>query len=77
MFNGSPCMDGNLATILNVIERGVKDGGAEVKTYTLFKMKFMACQSCFKCRTGDGSCAINDEIAATAAAAPAPVPVDR
>ena len=55
MFNGSPRMDGNIATILNMIERGVQDGGAEVKTYTLFKMKFMACQSCFKCRTGDCS----------------------
>ncbi len=64
MFNGSPRKDGNIATILNTIERGVQDGGAEVKTYTLFKMKFMACQSCFKCRIDDGSCAINDEITA-------------
>ncbi len=64
MFNGSPRMDGNIATILNTIARGAQDGGAEVKTYTLFKMKFMACQSCFKCRIDDGSCAINDEITA-------------
>jgi multimeric flavodoxin WrbA len=64
MFNGSPRMDGNIATILNTVAQGARDGGAEVKTYTLFKMKFMACQSCFKCRTGDGSCAINDEITA-------------
>lgn len=62
IFNGSPRKDGNISTILDVVERGAKDGGAEVKTYILFKMKFMACQSCFKCRIGDGSCAINDEI---------------
>jgi multimeric flavodoxin WrbA len=55
-------MDGNIATILDVVARGAQDGGAEVKTYTLFKMKFMACQSCFKCRMEKGECAINDEI---------------
>ena len=57
-------MDGNIATMLNVMARGAQDAGAEVKTYTLFKMKFMACQSCFKCRIGTGACAINDEITA-------------
>jgi multimeric flavodoxin WrbA len=62
LFNGSPRMDGNIATILNTVARGAQDGGAEVKTYTLFKMKFMACQSCFKCRIEPGICAINDEI---------------
>ena len=64
MFNGSPRMDGNIATIINTIARGVQDGGGEAKTYTLFKMKFMACQSCFQCRMGKGDCAINDEITA-------------
>jgi len=37
MFNGSPRMDGNIATILNTVAQGARDGGAEVKTYTLFK----------------------------------------
>jgi multimeric flavodoxin WrbA len=64
IFNGSPRMDGNIATILNTIARGAQDGGAQVKTYTLFKMKFMACQSCFNCRLEKGECAINDEITA-------------
>ena len=64
MFNGSPRMDGNIATIVNTIARGAQDNGAEVKTYTLFKMKFMACQSCFQCRVGTGDCAIDDEITA-------------
>jgi multimeric flavodoxin WrbA len=64
MFNGSPRMDGNIATILNTVARGVQDGGGEVKSYTLFKMKFMACQSCFQCRLEKGECAINDEITA-------------
>ena len=40
LFNGSPRMDGNIATLLNVISRGAQDAGAEAKTYTLFKMKF-------------------------------------
>ncbi len=64
MFNGSPRMDGNIATILNTVARGAQDGGAEVKTYSLFKMKFMACQGCFKCRIGTGACAVNDEVTA-------------
>jgi multimeric flavodoxin WrbA len=64
IFNGSPRMDGNIATIVNTIGRGAQDAGGEVKTYTLFKMKFMACQSCFQCRLEKGDCAINDEITA-------------
>jgi multimeric flavodoxin WrbA len=64
IFNGSPRMDGNIATILNTVARGAQDGGAEVKTYTLFKMKFMACQSCFSCRREKGECPINDEVSA-------------
>lgn len=64
IFNGSPRMDGNTSTILNTVARGAQDGGAEVRTYTLFKMKFMACQSCFACRLEKGDCAINDEITA-------------
>lgn len=63
MFNGSPRMDGNTATLLRLIERGARDAGAEVKVYTLFKMKFMACQSCFSCRLKP-DCAINDELRA-------------
>ena len=63
IFNGSPRMDGNIATILNIIARGARDKGAEVKFYTLFKMKFMACQSCFSCRLNP-DCAINDELRA-------------
>ena len=53
IFNGSPRMDGNTATLLNLIARGARDQGAEVHFYTLFKMKFMACQSCFACRMAD------------------------
>ena len=61
VFNGSPRMDGNIATLLGAVTKGAGDHGAEVKTYTLFKMKFMACQSCFFCRLHD-DCAINDEL---------------
>jgi multimeric flavodoxin WrbA len=61
IFNGSPRMDGNTATLLNLVARGARDNGAEVHFYTLFKMKFMACQSCFACRTHD-DCVINDEV---------------
>jgi multimeric flavodoxin WrbA len=61
IFNGSPRMDGNIATLLNAVSRGAQDQGAQVKTYTLFKMKFMACQSCFYCRLHD-DCIINDEL---------------
>jgi multimeric flavodoxin WrbA len=61
VFNGSPRMDGNTVTILDLIARGARDGGAEVKYYTLFKMKFMACQGCFACRLKE-DCAVNDEL---------------
>jgi multimeric flavodoxin WrbA len=61
VFNGSPRMDGNIATLLGAVARGAQDNGAQVKTYTLFKMKFMACQSCFYCRLHD-DCIINDEL---------------
>ena len=61
VFNGSPRKDGNTVTILDLIARGAREQGAEVKFYTLFKMKFMACQGCFACRLQD-DCVINDEV---------------
>jgi multimeric flavodoxin WrbA len=61
VFNGSPRKDGNTTTILDLIAKGARDHGAEVKYYTLFKMKFMACQGCFGCRMQD-DCVINDEV---------------
>ena len=61
IFNGSPRMDGNIATLLDVIARGAQDGGAMVKRYTLLKMKFQACQGCFYCRL-KGDCFIKDEL---------------
>lgn len=61
IFNGSPRMDGNTATLLDLIAKGAREHGAEVHFYTLFKMKFMACQSCFYCRLHK-DCAINDEL---------------
>ena len=61
VFNGSPRKDGNTTTILDLVAKGARDAGAEVKYYTLFKMKFMACQSCFACRLQD-DCVINDEL---------------
>ncbi len=63
LFNGSPRMDGNIATIMGVVARGAQDAGAEVKNYTLFKMKFMACMSSFNCRREKGECPIQDELA--------------
>ncbi len=61
LFNGSPRMDGNISTLLDIVAKGAQDNGAVVKIYTLFKMKFMACQSCFSCRLTD-DCAIKDEL---------------
>lgn len=61
IVNGSPRMDGNTSTLLNSVARGVEDGGAAAKVYTLFKMKYMACQSCFFCRIND-DCIIRDGL---------------
>jgi len=61
VFNGSPRMDGNTVTILDLVAQGARDNRAKVNFYTLFKMKFMACQSCFACRMQE-DCVINDEL---------------
>lgn len=61
IFNGSPRKDGNITTILDAIAEGARSAGAEAKYHILFKMKYMACQSCFACRV-KGDCIINDEI---------------
>ena len=61
IFNGSPRSDGNTITLLNLVAKGARDAGAEVEFYTLFKMKFMACQGCFGCRT-QSACVIQDEL---------------
>ncbi len=61
IYNGSPRMDGNTVTLLDMIARGAREHNAKVDFYTLFKMKFMACQSCFGCRTQD-DCVITDEL---------------
>lgn len=61
IVNGSPRMDGNTSTLLNAVARGAEDGGAAIKFYTLFKMKYMACQGCFSCRIND-DCIIRDGL---------------
>jgi len=61
VFNGSPRKDGNTTTLLDLIARGARDHGAQVHYHVLFKMRFMACQSCFSCRLND-DCVINDEV---------------
>ncbi|MBT8345105.1 MAG: flavodoxin family protein [Desulfofustis sp.] len=61
IINGSPRRDGNTSTLLNAVARGVEDGGAAVQFYTLFKMKYMACQGCFHCRIND-DCIIRDGL---------------
>ncbi len=61
LFNGSPRMDGNTATLLQMIERGAKEHHAKTKTYVLFKMRYMACQGCFACRMQE-ECIVNDEL---------------
>lgn len=61
IFNGSPRMDGNTATLLKMVERGAREHNAQVDSYTLFKMKFMACQGCFGCRLKE-DCMVTDEI---------------
>jgi len=61
IINGSPRKDGNTATLLSAVARGVEDNAAAVKFYSLFKMKYMACQSCFACRIND-DCIIKDGL---------------
>jgi len=61
IFNGSPRIDGNIATLSEAIADGAQAYGAWVKSYSLARMRFMTCQGCFYCRMYD-DCAINDEL---------------
>ncbi len=65
IFNGSTRYDGNGSTILQFIERGLKEHNAQVKVYNLFQLKMSACMGCFACRLDDkGKCVIEDELTA-------------
>jgi multimeric flavodoxin WrbA len=38
VFNGSPRMDGNIATLLGAVAKGARDNGGVGHPYTLFKI---------------------------------------
>lgn len=61
IINGSPRMDGNTTTLLDILAKGAQDNNALVNYHTLFKMKFMACQGCFYCRIHE-DCVIRDGL---------------
>ena len=60
-ISSSPRRGGNTDLLLEEFLRGVQSKGAEVKTITLCKQKFVTCQHCDACLKA-GICRINDDM---------------
>lgn len=65
-FNGSPRLKGNTATMLDNAVSGVRENGADVETFDLYKMRFSGCVSCFSCKRLDRErpivCVVQDDL---------------
>lgn len=51
IFNGSPRKQGGVSQILNKIEDGANEAGAQVKIYDLNRLDIKGCQGCMYCKT--------------------------
>jgi multimeric flavodoxin WrbA len=65
-FNGSPRLKGNTATMIESAVKGARENGAEVELFSLYKMQFSGCISCFSCKLLNKErpviCAIKDDL---------------
>lgn len=59
---GSPRVDGNTQKLVELILASTVENGAETKIFNLNEMNIKGCQSCFRCRTSDQGCVINDDM---------------
>ena len=59
---GSPRESGNSSTIAKRFCSTAEGLGAEVKTFSLNKLRFRGCQGCMLCKTKLDRCALEDEL---------------
>jgi len=59
----SPRRNGNVDTLVQAVLAGAKEAGHETVKYDLNGMKFQGCQACNYCKTHNGSCRLNDDLA--------------
>ncbi len=59
----SPRKNGNVDTLVQAVLAGAKEAGHETVKYDLNEMKFQGCQACNYCKTHNGTCRLNDDLA--------------
>lgn len=60
---GSPRKNGNSAALCREFARGAEESGNAVELVFLRDRKIGYCQACYYCKTHDGICAIQDDMA--------------
>ena len=63
---GSARYNGNTAQFLDAALAGAQEGGAQIKRYDLYTLKYTGCVSCFACKriggASHGRCAVSDDL---------------
>ncbi len=60
---GSPRKASNSSMIAERFNQTAKQAGAEVRTYSLHKIRFRGCQACRSCQQGqEGECVLRDDL---------------
>ena len=63
IFNGSPRKHGGVSQILNRLQDGANEAGAQVKVYDLNQAAIKGCQGCMYCKTKKvAKCCLNDYL---------------
>ena len=60
---GSPRKNGNVDTLVQAVLAGAEEAGHKTVKYDLNTMKFQGCQACNYCKSHNGSCRLNDDLA--------------
>lgn len=61
---GSPCKDGNTASLLNAVLDGAREAGAETERMDLVDLTVNPCMECRECDSGKGCRQHNDDMTA-------------
>lgn len=62
---GSPRAKGPSTRIANSFTKEAEKNGADVTSYTLNKMNYQGCQSCYACKGKIEECAVQDSLTET------------
>jgi multimeric flavodoxin WrbA len=62
VINGSPRKKGNTSTLLEAVQQGAKEAGAETEHIRLDGIDLKGCVGCLKCRTNPGTCSREDGL---------------